>query len=433
MKQKNLILVVVAVVCGLVAAVLTTQMGAKQSTVQEQMVKVPVAARDIPIGTKFKEKDLETMFTFKDFPADSVPPDSVQDLTEITDKTLMQQIRLGTTVTKKDVSATGFIQPPLGKVLMTAPISLDQAAAGFALPGTHVMVICTKKSSKKNLDIVFPLLLDALVLAVDTNSGSPAANANNGTEGTASMGYQQVSMISLAVDPNDAMLLTMAANGAQLRLGLPGQEDEQRRVVMDGFKTMMPTREEIARIFADNWDEVKEPENDPEPKLELVTVLVPTESLESGTQITEEVLNTKFKEMEFPKDHLPKNVASSKEEFANQYLKADLVADVLVAKPYLSATAPVKEVNPVATGGDVAGVKVATADADLASVAKAFVDTTPAPKPKKEYLYVTIFTPQGKKIHQYEKTPKGNKFVKEMAKLEDEDEAEEKTTPRRED
>jgi hypothetical protein len=105
----------------------------------------------------------------------------------------------------------------------------------------------------------------------------------------------------------------------------------------------------------------------------------------------------------------------------------------------LSPTAPVKEANPVATGGQIAGVKVATPDSELASVAKSFVDTTPAPKPKKEYLYVTIYTPQGKRIHQYEKTPKGNVFVKEVAKIEDTEgyEAQEKkseeTTPRRED
>jgi hypothetical protein len=60
----------------------------------------------------------------------------------------------------------------------------------------------------------------------------------------------------------------------------------------------------------------------------------------------------------------------------------------------------------------VAGAKPGHAD-DAASPKEA-VDTSPSlPKPK-DYVYVTISTPQGKKLHKYEVTPKGNVFVEEV-------------------
>ena len=48
MKQKNVILMVVAVGCGLVAAFLTTQINAKPKVEQ---VEVVVALKDLPVGT----------------------------------------------------------------------------------------------------------------------------------------------------------------------------------------------------------------------------------------------------------------------------------------------------------------------------------------------------------------------------------------------
>ena len=54
MKQKNLILMVVAVGCGLVAAFLTTQINAKPKV---EKVEVLVAAKDLPVGTMFTKED----------------------------------------------------------------------------------------------------------------------------------------------------------------------------------------------------------------------------------------------------------------------------------------------------------------------------------------------------------------------------------------
>ncbi len=55
MKQKNLILMVVAVGCGLVAAFLTTQINAKPKV---EKIAVWVAAKDLPVGTVFTKAEI---------------------------------------------------------------------------------------------------------------------------------------------------------------------------------------------------------------------------------------------------------------------------------------------------------------------------------------------------------------------------------------
>lgn len=450
MKPKNLILIAVAVVCGLVAAFLTARMTAGASKPKDvDMVDVPVAARDIPIGTKIPPKDLETFFVMKKFPREAVPPNAVLTLEEIADKRTMRAVRQGESVNVADVNAKSFIDPPDGTVLMSTPISLDQSASGFALPGYKVVVIASKKSQKKNVEIVFPLFVDVLVLAVDTSPSAPQVNGNGGGSGggnTASSGgsggqggataagFQQVSMISLAVSPVESELLAMAAQGgASLRLGLPPQDETKKKAVLDGYAELRPTNEKIRKIFADDWGDEKKPE---EQKEEVVTAKVPKEPLAWGTQITQEVLDKKFKDVEFPKGLVPESAVTDEKDLLDKYATAELVPSLLVAKPHLSKTEP-KKAEPQIIREPKPGEQLVLAGAkagfnDEAASPKGETDTTKAVV-KKEYVYVTITTPQGKRVQKYEVTPKGNVLVDEYAgeaPLEGKDKKDEKKEPR---
>lgn len=429
MKPKNLILIGVAVVCGLVAAFLTARMtaGASAKKPELDMVDVPVAAKDIPIGTKIPQKDLEQFFVMKKFPREAVPPNAVLTLEEMSDKRTMRPIRQGESVNSADVNAKGFIDPPDGMVLMSTPINLDQSASGFALPGYKVIVIASKRSQKKNMEIVFPILVDALILAVDTSPTAPQAGgkenqqAQGGQGGATAAGFQNVNMISFAVTPNQSILLSIAAqSGTSLRIGLPTQDENKKQAVLDGYKHLVPTYEEILKIFADKWPDEKG-SDDQQPKLESVPVKVPTEALPFGTQITQEVLDKKFKTIEYPKLLLPETGVSDDKDLLGQYVAADLVPNLLVPKPHLSKTEPkkaepqiIREVKP----GEpmvLAGAKVGPSD-DAASP-KADADTTPSVQVK-EYVYVAITTPQGKRYQKFEVTDKGNRHVGDVTEEE---------------
>ena len=425
MKQKNLILIAVAVVCGLGAAFLTTQMSAKPGQKAMETVKVPVATTDIAIGTRFTKADLEKFFTLKDFSKDTVPPGAIIDVEKLDGKRILRQIRKDNLIDERDVNATGFIEPPPGTVLMTTPISIDQAAAGFAIPGTRTVVMASKRSAKKNKEFVFPLLIDAMVLAVNTNLGAPQVNSGSGdrTDATAA-GFQQVSMISFAVTPTEAKMLTMAAQGGtSLRLGLPSMGEEARSKVIEEFRKDQPTAEQIFKIFADDFDDDKKPDASTEaPKLETVKAIMPKDPIESGTKLTAEDLETKFRMADFPKDHVPVGAILEAKDLVGKYPTTDLQPGFLVSKQQLSNLPPKKEENPVAAKGEVAAVKTEASVAEYAvAQAKTYMDGGPVPKPKAEYVYVTIYTPQGKKVHKYETTKNGNVFVGEATPgLEDE-------------
>jgi pilus assembly protein CpaB len=425
MKPKNLILIGVAVVCGLVAAFLTAQMtaGAGKKAAPVDMVEVPVAAKDIPIGTKMPKTELESFFVKKNFPKEAVPPSAILSVDDIGDKRTMRTIRQGETVGANDVNAKGFIDPPDGMMLMTTPISLDQSASGFALPGYKVVVIATKRSQKKNVEIVFPLFLDALILAVDTSPSAPQAGGNGngqqaqGGQAATAAGFQSVSMISFAVTPEESILLAMAARSeATLRIGLPNQVEDKKKVVIDGYEKLMPTRDQILDYFADRWPDDKKDGTTEPVKPETVKVKVPSEAVTAGTQLTQEVLEKKFKTVEYPKDFVLEAAAGEDKDLLDKFAHADLVPTLLVPKAHLGKEAPKKpEENTLPPKLDkplelvLAGAKAGHGD-DAASP-KGDTDTSVAePKPK-EYVFVLLNTPQGRKYQKFEVTEKGNKYV----------------------
>ncbi len=419
MKQKNLILIVVAVVCGAVAAVLVaTQLSAKgtKAAKVEEMVDIPVAARDIAIGTRIPAKDVEQYFTMKKFPKEALPQAYVADTQEIVDKRTMRPIRMGETLNPADISATGFIQPPDGHSLMTAPITLERGASGFALPGTRVTVLATKKSQKKNMDIVFPLFVDILVLAVDTFPSAPPAqpNGQGGGQpgqggGATAAGFQNMSMVSFAVTPEDSVLMNMAADGATLRFALPDQDEKKKDAVVEEYKKMRPSTDKIRKIFGDDWsDEKPTPSEDPTPKVEVLKVKVPTEKIEEGTEITDELLEKKFKLVDFPKTFVVDGAAYEDKDLIGKFAVADLAAGMIAPKDHLAKTKKAK-VNPVVSTGEFAATKTGVPENDVA-YPKADTDTLPVPA-RKEYTYVKIVTPQGTVVHKYEVTAKGNVYV----------------------
>ena len=115
MKQKNMVLVAVAVVCGLIAAFLTSQMGAKSRPKVEE-VQVPVAAKEIPIGTRLPKEpqELAKWVRLKSYPKDAAPQAFVPTLEEMAEKYVMNRTyRENEPLNPMDVSTSGMMSPPV--------------------------------------------------------------------------------------------------------------------------------------------------------------------------------------------------------------------------------------------------------------------------------------------------------------------------------
>src|SRR5690242_17475553 len=112
MKQKNLILMVVAVGCGLVAAFLTTQINAKPKV---ELVRVLVAAKNLPVGTMFNKTDIPNLVAWKEVPKDSLPPAFVIAEEELYDKKLSQSVSKDNLFDPTRLTKGGVVTLPPGK------------------------------------------------------------------------------------------------------------------------------------------------------------------------------------------------------------------------------------------------------------------------------------------------------------------------------
>lgn len=324
MKQKNLILVAVAVGCGLVAAVLTSQMSAGTAPVVET-VEVPVASKELPMGTWLKKSDLKQFVVYKKYPKDSLPAAFAANEEELADKRVSRLVRPGEPFNPADLTTTVSIQPPAGTNLYTIGISATNAAAGFCVPGSKVDVVAAvTMNSMGGRGVLFPLLTDMLVLAVDTQASTP-----NGAPAIANL-----SMVSLACTNEQTLLLAAAKKrGAELNLVLRHPEKPATWKYIPSEKEIWGIMaDDPKRAFAHDGREITE-EQKKDDKLRLP---VPKEDLPAGTELTEEVLKDKFTAIEFTPP-APANVYADPAELKGQWLTQGIAANQFVPKNFVGA------------------------------------------------------------------------------------------------
>jgi pilus assembly protein CpaB len=404
MKQKNLVLMVVAVGCGLVAAFLTSQMNAKP---QSETVEVIVAATDIPVGVGIGKEDLPKYLKMKKVPKDMVPPEIIEAQEELVDKRLIRPIRAEEMISRKDL-LKGGIQIPRGKHLLTLSLDTARAAAGLAQPGARVDILAFVSISNKLT--AMPILVNMLVLAVN---GKTTIDPNEQSQG--------VSTVSFAADRKQGLVLELAkGRGCQMSLLLRHPDDRNtendRSYNIDEVITLLQDDKNPAAI-ANPGNDGNPPRTDPIPKSETPapavetpvapapaakaeTVRVPYAlvDIKSGTELTADLIGD---ETVFGRRELPKDVAGDAIADLNtvtgkvlrsglgkgQWVTPGLVGDAL-PKP-----SPREDVTPGKTG------PVAPTPVPVAPVAP----TAPALATRE----VTIHTGTGSKTYKYEEWAPG--------------------------
>jgi len=307
MKQKNIVLMVVAVGCGLVAAFLTSQMSAKPAAVEK--VDVIVAAKDLTVGTSYTKDDLKNILKRKSVAKDAVPPNVIEAEEELLEKRLTRTIHAEEFIAKSDLTKGGVVSIPAGMSMVSMPINLPNAVHGFVLPGSKVDVLASVQLNNKVR--VLPILVNMLVLAVDSHLAAP----QNGPA------VANISTVSFAVDRKQALLIQLAkARHCDMTLLLRNQEDKENENDK-GYRI-----DEVMKLLQ-NGDirdpeqgegaDVKDPKNDnedpkdpkepkpspmPTPKAETVKVPAAADEIPAGTQITKDLIAEKFKLVELPKD-----------------------------------------------------------------------------------------------------------------------------------
>lgn len=405
MKQKNMILVAVAVGCGLVAAVLTSQMSA--GTKKTDGVLIPVAMKDIPVGTPLNGAKIEEFVEYKEFPKEMVPASFVANSDDLKDKRLTRNLRKGEAFNPADVTKSVALTPPEGYDMMAIECTLVEGVAGFVQPGARVNVLAVIPSKRnQGYATVVPFLLDMLVLAVD--------NQSQIVEGAATV--PTLSSVSLAVTPEHALLLAGAKQrNCSMRLVL-------RNPVKPTVHEKIWTHKELWALLADQPPEEKPTEEAPKPKDEdKIKLAVAREDLPAGLQLTKEVIDEKFEMVEFTKPAPAQGIENIR-DYTGKYLTSPLAARQYVPKSFLGDDPAKKTPKKPAPEGD--------------ETPKESPKTPEAPKKVEVppvYHDVTIQTPNGIKKIRYQVMPNGTyKYLGEVPLVEaDKTEAEApKTEPK---
>lgn len=215
MKPKTMILMVVAVGCGLGASYMTSRLLAERNNKPQEVPTVPVLVAKARVPGWQVIKDPEKVFEIKEFPADVAPKKALGSFAEIKDQRLNKPIDEGKPVAMDDVltneqsDVASMLLP--GQRATAIKVSAESLAGGFILPKSRVDVVCTTRGNESSARIV---LQNMLVLAVDTQH-------QRNSEQYSILGQT----VTLAASPEEATKLALAADIGQLRLLLKGHGD----------------------------------------------------------------------------------------------------------------------------------------------------------------------------------------------------------------
>jgi pilus assembly protein CpaB len=219
MKPKTLILMVVAIACGLVASYMTSRVIADRSDKPtDEKVTVLVARKNLTMGTYIK--DPEQLFEEKQFTKGEEPKKAIRNFEELKDKRLNKPLSAEQFVTPDDVATKD--QDGLSAVMQKGKrafaIKVDAASSvgGFVLPHSRVDIVSVVQRNE-NETYSKIILQDILVLAVDQGKDRP-------DDKTAIIG----NTVTVQVTPQQAEVLTLAQRLGTLNLLLRAYGDEEK-------------------------------------------------------------------------------------------------------------------------------------------------------------------------------------------------------------
>jgi pilus assembly protein CpaB len=221
MKVKSLMLLAVAIGCGLVAMLGVQQvLSSGKSAPEPEMGQVCVAAQEIPAGMLLTE----TMIRVEKWPLATIPEGTVRDPKELGERALKVRAFPGDLILEVKLGAKGggaSVAIPKGMRVVTVPVNLTMTHSGLIQPGDHVDVLVTYKTrddKRGQIEKTKTVLEYIEVFATDRlrdveNGDNVKTEAKN---------------ISLLVTPEQGSLLMLAASKGQLQLALRHIEDSEQ-------------------------------------------------------------------------------------------------------------------------------------------------------------------------------------------------------------
>lgn len=224
---------IIAVACGLATVLLIFLYLAsrKPAPPRTQEATVVAALETIPDRKIIAPE----MLVVKKLPAVQVQPGALSDISQAVGQVAMGDIPAGEQITSGRIANRGkdlglsFIIP---ENMRAVTISLNESSGlrGLLLPGDKVDVLITMDSTRNKGNLTFTLMRDVLVLAIGKQMDRPKGLPINVGQGE----QANADLVTLAVSPEDAEKVSLAAKNTALQLVLRPAETETEPVYTPG-------------------------------------------------------------------------------------------------------------------------------------------------------------------------------------------------------
>jgi pilus assembly protein CpaB len=188
--------------------------------VKVEMRNVVVATNPLPLGAVVKSSDLKIV----NWPAQNVPPGTFAKIEEVVDRVALSTILVEEPVLEGRLAARGSGVGlagtiPSGMRAVSVRVNDVISVAGFVLPGSRVDVMVTAMPRRDNTagPVTRTVLHNIQVVSAGRNI-QPDAKGQP----------ENVAVITLLVTPEQAEILTLAANEGRLQLALRNNTDTQQ-------------------------------------------------------------------------------------------------------------------------------------------------------------------------------------------------------------
>lgn len=224
MRPKSLLLLALALGCGLVASIGISQVMDRNGNAQAKLETAPiyVAVHNINLGDPIDAK----MVSLQEWPKDKVPHGAITSLEELQGRRPRTAIIEGEPILEGKLLEKGQIADPIraitkGMRLYTIKVDAEKSAAGLLGPGDRVDVqLFVRKDQRTGVDTAKSkiILQNVRVFAVDQ---SVQRSAEGGEERSVAK------TISLLLKPDQASKLALAAQIGEISLIPRNPDDEE--------------------------------------------------------------------------------------------------------------------------------------------------------------------------------------------------------------
>ncbi len=224
MKGKSILMLAVALGCGLVAMIGVQQVLSGDKKEEQTTKPVLVAVEEISPGLEL----MDSMVTFKEMPLEMIPPDAVTMPEQYTNRALRVRAFPGTPILQAMLGDEGVFNVssdiPSGMRVAAIAVSAEKAVSGFINPRDRVDIQVTfkRRDGNKTVERTKVVLQYIEVFAVDKDREM----AEEDHEGI----YKHISVL---VTPQQANLLRLAESKGELHLTLRHPDDSENTDVAD--------------------------------------------------------------------------------------------------------------------------------------------------------------------------------------------------------